>query len=87
MLWSLLKTWAKEHGYSCSRIKIDGTDNRYDYYWSREDGTTGQSTSVSKLALQIYNLITNNKYIEYQKSYQEKLAQEDIDHNALSGQW
>lgn len=89
MQWSLVKSWAKTNGYVSFREKIEGMDNRYDYYWSKDDdvNATGIASSVSKLAAAIYNHMTNDKYQEYQIKYQEKLIESDINHNDLSGQW
>jgi hypothetical protein len=72
MLWKEVKTWAKKYGYSTFREKVEGTDNRYDYYWSKEDDpqVTGLSSSVSKLSKDIYNHMTNNKYLDYQAAYE-----------------
>lgn len=89
MLWSHIKSWAKDNGYSSFREKINGQDNQYDYYWGKEDdpAVTGLATSVSKLATQIYNHMTYNQHIEYQLTYKQSLSQQDIDHNELSTQW
>lgn len=89
MQWSLVKSWAKENGYTSFREKTNGQANQYDYYWGMEDdpSVTGLATSVSKLAAQIYNHITSDKYIQYQQDFKEALSKEDINHNDLSGQW
>lgn len=73
MLWKEVKSWAKKYGYESRREKIEDSDNRYNYYWSKIDdpSISGVSSSVSKLSLEIYNLITDNKWVEYQKQYQE----------------
>ena len=72
MLWTTVRSWAKQHGYSSFREKIEGTENRYDYYWSKENdpSVTGLSSSVSKLATDIYNHITDNKFVDYQAAYE-----------------
>jgi hypothetical protein len=89
MLWSLVKSWAKEQGYTSFREKTDGQENQYDYYWGKENdpNVTGLATSVSKLATQIYNHMTSNQNLEYQIKYKESLSKTDIDHNGLSTQW
>jgi len=71
MLWTQVKSWAKDHGYSSFREKVKNEDNKYDYYWTKEDDptVTGLSISVSKLAKDIYNHITNNAHIKYQEEY------------------
>jgi hypothetical protein len=78
MLWTQVKSWAKDHGYSSFREKVKDEDNKYDYYWAKDDDptVTGLSTSVSKLAKDIYNHITKNAHIKYQEEY--ILNKEDI---------
>lgn len=82
MLWKEIKTWAKNHGYESFREKVEGSDNQYEYYWAKIDdpSVTGLSLSVSKLATDIYNHMTDNKWLEYQKEYRENLSEEKI-HN------
>jgi hypothetical protein len=79
MNWSTVKSWAKEHGYSSFREKTTDPNNpnEYDYYWAKDNDptVTGLSISVSKLAVDIYNNITNNLHIEHQKDYKEKMIQ------------
>lgn len=91
MQWSLIKSWAKNHGYVVSRkITADGQKNQYDYYWEKTENNTpisGITTSVSKLATIIYNNLTDDKYVQYQNEYKDALSKQDIDHNGLSGQW
>lgn len=74
MLWKEIKRWAKDQGYKADRKKNDNTDNSYHYTWSKIDNETinGEATSVSKLATAIYNHITNNIWVEYQKEYKAK---------------
>jgi|694.fasta_scaffold64657_3 hypothetical protein len=81
MLWTEVKNWAKTNGYTSFREKIEDTENRYDYYWAKIDdpSATGLSNSVSKLARDIYNHITYNKFIDYQAAYE--LNQEDPQFN------
>ena len=91
MLWSHVKSWAKENGYTSFREKTDRIDNpnQYDYYWGKDDDpcVTGMAISVSKLATQIYNHMTDNIHLEYQETYQLEQSKQDIDHNGLSAQW
>jgi hypothetical protein len=71
MLWKEIRTWAKSKGYETIKDKEDGQ-----YYWAKLDSndpeSSGVAKSVSKLATQIYNHMTNNQWVEYQKEYQEK---------------
>lgn len=82
MLWKETKTWAKNHGYKADRKKIDGEENSYHYTWFKiEDETIcGTATSVSKVAMAIYNDITHGTHIEYQQEYKTLQAQKDIEH-------
>lgn len=94
MNWTNIKKWAKDKGYKVDREKSDNVDNPYNYEWSKinEDhvgipaaGLTGGTTnSLSKMAMAIYNDMTNNKHVEHQERYrQEQLQKEiDIDYNA-----
>lgn len=80
MIWTEIKKWAKEKGYETVKEK-DGDITRY--YWAKLDtpDASGISKSVSKLATDIYNHMTNNKWLEYQKEYKQKEeeSQEHID--------
>lgn len=86
MLWKETKSWAKNQGYQTDRKKNEGEDNSYHYTWFKiEDETIcGTATSVSKVATAIFNHMTKDVHVEYQKEYVEKQAQTDIDH-AIEG--
>lgn len=87
MQWSIIKSWAKEKGYETFREKTTEKTNQYDYYWGsiNDPSVSGMTTSVSKLATNIFNHMTNNQYCEYQTEYKEKQSKTDINHNELSG--
>jgi hypothetical protein len=70
MLWSEIKKWAKEQGYETIKQK-DESVNGHSYYWTNINNpeVTGVSLSVSKLARDIYNSITDNQWIEHQTIY------------------
>lgn len=91
MQWSLVKSWAKDNGYTSFREKSDRVDDKskYDYYWGKVDdpSVSGLATSVSKLAAQIYNHISNNEHIEYQEEYKTKASEQDINHNDFKEGW
>lgn len=43
MLWTTVKTWAKDNGYTTFREKSEKTDkgdNAYDYYWAKDSDPT-----------------------------------------------
>ena len=69
-----IKSWAKTKGYSIIKEK-DDTINGASYYWAKDDdpNVSGVSLSVSKVATDIYNHMTNDKWLDHQKSYQENL--------------
>jgi hypothetical protein len=74
MQWSLIKTWAKDYGFTVSRSKnVDQneTDNPYFYQWYKTDDSNinGTTNSLSKLATHIYNILSDNKWVDHQKEY------------------
>jgi hypothetical protein len=74
MLWSEVKRWAKSHGYETLKDKGDEENgDKVQYYWTKIDNpsSSGVSPSVSKLARDIYNDITNGEWVDYQISYKE----------------
>lgn len=76
MLWSEVKKWAKEQGYETLKDKGDEKKgDKVQYYWSKIDNpsASGVSPSVSKLARDIYNDITNGSWVQHQTEYQENL--------------
>ena len=69
-----IKRWAKDWGYTI--IKDKGDEENGDpvqYYWSKNDdpNVTGVAPSVSKVATAVFNHMTDNKWVAYQKQYQE----------------
>lgn len=67
-----IKSWAKTWGYSIHKEK-DNTINGASYYWMKNDDTSvcGVELSVSKVATAIFNHLTDNRWIEHQKQFQE----------------
>ena len=65
-----IKSWAKRWGYSIIKEKDDSI-NGASYYWAKNDdpSATGVSLSVSKVARDIYNHMTDNKWIDHQTNY------------------
>jgi hypothetical protein len=78
MLWSEVRKWAKENGYEVIKEKDDSV-NGASYYWADMTNTqiSGVSLSVSKLARDIYNSLTNNEWVDHQAQFQIKLSQEE----------
>lgn len=68
MTWTEIRSWAKSLGYDTIK---DKSDNQY--YWAKSDDTSpsssGVAPSVSKLARQIFNHHTNNKWLEHQEQF------------------
>lgn len=69
MLWKEVKSWAKSRGYETLKDKDDNQ-----YYWAKLDDpdASGVAKSVSKLALAIYNHMTDNKWLDHQKQFLDK---------------
>lgn len=67
-----IKTWARRWGYSIIKEKDDSI-NGASYYWCKEDdpNVTGVALSVSKVATAIYNHMSDNKFVEHQKTFLE----------------
>ena len=87
MNWTNIKRWAKDKGYKVDREKSDNVDNPYNYEWYLVDNPARKGTinSLSKLAMDIYNDITDNKHIEHQKRYRQQQLQKEINYDF--GSW
>lgn len=72
-----IKSWAKSKGYSILKEKDDSI-NGASYYWSKDNdiNVTGVALSVSKVAIAIFNHLSDNKWLDHQKQYLEN--QEDV---------
>ena len=85
MNWTNIKRWAKDKGYTCVREKTtdESNPNEYDYYWAANNDidATGVSISVSKLATDIYNHITDNKHLEHQRTDKREMENDQIQSN------
>lgn len=81
-VWKEIKSWAKSKGYTTVKDKDDDQ-----YYWAKLDSddpnASGVSKSVSKLAWDIFNHITENKWIEFQKEFKQK-QEESKEHIEMS---
>ena len=75
---SEIKSWAKTWGYSIKKEK-DDTINGASYYWMKDDDPSacGVALSVSKVAIAIFNHLTNNQWAEFQKEYQDSNNKEE----------
>lgn len=97
MKWSLIKSWAKDKGYKVYREKSDIESNPYNYVWKQElRGEVGipskglgegATNSLSKLATEIYNHMTDDRFVEHQERYRQQKAGEDINREGLSESW
>ncbi len=70
-----IKRWAKTFGYSIIKDKGDEEkDEPTQYYWSKNDdvNVTGVAPSVSKVAKAIFNHISEDKWLDHQKEYEDK---------------
>lgn len=76
MLWSEVKKWAKEQGYTATKDKgNEENGEKVSYSWSKTDNpeVSGIAASVSKLARAIYNHMTDNKWLEHQEEHYNNL--------------
>lgn len=69
MKFTDIRKWAKEQGFIV-RKQEDDSINGASYYWNKnDDSISGVSISVSKLARDIYNIISDNKWLDHQNTY------------------
>lgn len=73
MNFTELKKWAKSYGYDILKTK-----GKEECLWSKidEPEATGIGDSYSDTATQIYNHITNNRWVEYQEEYKKEKQKE-----------
>lgn len=57
-----VKSWAKKHGFT---VKKQGEG----YVWWGEGVEAGESKDIDGVAMDIFNRITDNKFVEHQKSH------------------
>ena len=86
MNWTNIKKWAKDKGYKVDREKSGDEINPYNYNWILiEDSSRGGATnSLSKIAMAIYNDITDNKHLAHQERYRQEQIQKEIDYERSS---
>lgn len=85
MMWKEIKTWATSKGYKVDRKPIDGVEKKYLYSWWYND-IEGVAYSTNELALNIYNHITDNKFVKHQENYHNNQVVEDINIASVA-QW
>jgi len=63
-----VKKWAKSHGFSVKK-KDEG------YVWFEENNKeiVSEPMEIGDLVTEVFNKITNNKFIEHQKAYKERI--------------
>jgi len=74
---------AKEKGYVVSRDKSGNENNPYHYEWylKSDSSVSGITNSLSQVATDIFNHLTDNKHVEYQQKVKQELAdkiQDDV---------
>ncbi len=68
MNWTNIKRWAKDQGYTTSRVKLeDNSESTYEYSWDK-----GKAYSVRELATNIFNDLTDNKHLAHQLQYKQE---------------
>jgi hypothetical protein len=80
-VWTEIRRWAKSHGYETLKDKGDEENgDKVQYYWSKIDNPScsGVSPSVSKLARDIYNDITDGAWIDHQIAHKESVDERKI---------
>ena len=85
MMWKEIKTWATSKGYKVDRKSIDGVEKKYLYSWTY-NSIDGVAYSTNELALNIYNHMTDNKFVKHQEDYNKNQVAEDI-YIASVAQW
>ena len=87
MNWTNIKRWAKDKGYKVDREKSGDEANPYNYERKLLDDPArhGTTNSLSKIAMNIYNDITDNKHVEHQKRYAKEQSEKEVDYNY--GSW
>ena len=80
MLWKEVKSWASSHNYKVERVKIEGTSQKYDYFWEEKSNPNnkGQADSVFNLAKEVYNSITGYIHVEHQLNYKPEKNYEEV---------
>lgn len=80
MTWTIIKSWAKDRGFKVIKNKPSENDELeeneiavYSYEKIDNPSINGTETSLSKLSKAIYNHITNNKWVEYQQNYKDRI--------------
>jgi hypothetical protein len=86
MNWTNIKKWAKDKGYKVDREKSGDEANPYNYEWKLLDDPArhGTTNSLSKMAMAIYNDITDNKHLAHQERYRQEQIQKEIDYERSS---
>lgn len=82
-----IKRWAKEKGYTVTKEKGDEEkDEPTIYHWYKNDDPSicGTAPSVSKVATAVFNHLTDNKWVEYQKEYQASLNLQETQKASLT---
>ena len=75
MNFTEIKKWSKEQGFQVLKEKDDSI-NGASYYWMKvsDPSVSGVSLSVSKLATAIFNQLSDNKWVDYQKEYRKEIS-------------
>lgn len=60
-----IKKWAKSHGVT---VKKQGEG----YVWFDSEQKSDDPEPLENVVMSIFNKVTNNKYVEHQKSYEPK---------------
>lgn len=62
-----IKKWAKSHGFSVKK-----QEENYIWFEEKNKDIVSSPMTIDEIAKEIFNKITNNKFVEHQKAYKEK---------------
>lgn len=62
-----IKKWAKNHG-----ISVKKSDDFYVWFEEKNKKITSEPATIDQVAKEIFNKITDNKFIEHQNKYRQE---------------
>lgn len=62
-----IKKWAKNHG-----ISVKKSEELYIWFEEKNKEKTSEPTTIDQVAKEIFNKITDNKFIDHQKNYKQE---------------
>lgn len=62
-----IKKWAKTHGVSVKKI-----EDLYVWFEDKNKEKTSEPATIDQVVKEIFNKITNNKFLDHQKKYKQE---------------